>query len=553
MVKFGKNLTQEKVPRWSDGYVDYDSLKKILGEMINTGSIREFNEDVLYLAHSVATTDEVIRPPGAREGDFIARIDAEIEKVNRWTAKIHMELETLVEKISKAHSNWVQSGRPKTAQADTVLEEVESAEAELQAFENFINMNYLAFSKILKKHDKYSTCPLRMPYLMKVQSQTFVLDKMGSLVRTLSDLRASLQGAAVSAGKGAFDAAQKGGASFVRKTTKYWVQTKDVLKVKMFILKHRPVYKFTDGPSDSDLVTSIYYDNDKLELYQGRLKKYDGAIAFRIRWYGPEESFKTAFMERKTHREDWYGDGEASAKERFPLPPDKVVPFLQGKLSPADVRSILASTGFKGDLDEAQQLAAEMQAAVLSKKLRPSVRTHYMRTAFQRTGDATVRCSLDTELCMALEPCGDGEWKRMGPLDNRSQVTQFPHGVLEVKLQLISGTAMPEWVSDLLNSGCLREMPKFSKFVHGTAMLKRDQVRELPYWWSAQFMPLWAGANFVEQPTSVPFRMVSKDDKLRTKGTEAPLGTLPVSQKGGFGRLLYTIFTCNSSREPAYY
>lgn len=32
-------------------------------------------------------------------------------------------------------------------------------------------------------------------------------------------------------------------------------------------------------------------------------------------------------MERKTHREDWYGDGEASAKERFPLPPDKVVPL----------------------------------------------------------------------------------------------------------------------------------------------------------------------------------------------------------------------------------
>lgn len=33
---------------------------------------------------------------------------------------------------------------------------------------------------------------------------------------------------------------------------------------------------------------------------------------------------RKAFLERKTHREDWYGDGEASAKERFPLPPDKV-------------------------------------------------------------------------------------------------------------------------------------------------------------------------------------------------------------------------------------
>jgi SPX domain protein involved in polyphosphate accumulation len=41
----------------------------------------------------------------------------------------------------------------------------------------------------------------------------------------------------------------------------------------MFILKHRPVYKFTEGPNDADLVTSIYFDNDNLELYQGRLKK----------------------------------------------------------------------------------------------------------------------------------------------------------------------------------------------------------------------------------------------------------------------------------------
>jgi SPX domain protein involved in polyphosphate accumulation len=45
-----------------------------------------------------------------------------------------------------------------------------------------------------------------------------------------------------------------------------------------------------------------------------------------------------------------------------------------------------------------------------------------MRTAFQRAGDAMVRCSLDTELCMALEKCNAHEWKRSGPLENRSQV-----------------------------------------------------------------------------------------------------------------------------------
>ena len=53
----------------------------------------------------------------------------------------------------------------------------------------------------------------------------------------------------------------------------------------MYLLKHLPIYKFTDGPTDGDLVSSVYFDNDASRLlYEGRLKKYDGAIALRIRW-----------------------------------------------------------------------------------------------------------------------------------------------------------------------------------------------------------------------------------------------------------------------------
>ena len=48
---------------------------------------------------------------------------------------------------------------------------------------------------------------------------------------------------------------------------------------------------------------------------------------------------RTVFVERKTHREDWWGDGDASAKERFPLAEDQVMPFLQGRLSPDEVSS----------------------------------------------------------------------------------------------------------------------------------------------------------------------------------------------------------------------
>lgn len=38
-------------------------------------------------------------------------------------------------------------------------------------------------------------------------------------------------------------------------------------------------------PADS-AITSIYYDNEDLELYLGRLEKTEGAEAIRMRWYG---------------------------------------------------------------------------------------------------------------------------------------------------------------------------------------------------------------------------------------------------------------------------
>lgn len=37
-------------------------------------------------------------------------------------------------------------------------------------------------------------------------------------------------------------------------------------------------------------ITSIYFDNEELELYLGRLEKTEGAEAIRLRWYGDVDS-----------------------------------------------------------------------------------------------------------------------------------------------------------------------------------------------------------------------------------------------------------------------
>lgn len=73
--------------------------------------------------------------------------------------------------------------------------------------------------------------------------------------------------------------ASAGAQNFVRRTTKYWVHPDDVTEVKCIILKHLPVLVFSskDNQDPNPAITSIYFDNEQFELYQGRIEKTEGA------------------------------------------------------------------------------------------------------------------------------------------------------------------------------------------------------------------------------------------------------------------------------------
>jgi SPX domain protein involved in polyphosphate accumulation len=49
--------------------------------------------------------------------------------------------------------------------------------------------------------------------------------------------------------------------------------------------------------------------------------------------------------------------------------------------------------------------------------------------------------------------------------------------VLEVKLSLKEGQVSPPWVQEMIDSGYLVELHKFSKFIHGTCTLFPEMVR----------------------------------------------------------------------------
>jgi uncharacterized membrane protein YidH (DUF202 family) len=239
------------------------------------------------------------------------------------------------------------------------------------------------------------------------------------------------------------------------------------------------------GETDSQLVNSVYLDNFAMELYKGRLEKSPGAIALRFRWYGNEKP-DVIYVERKTHRDSW--TGEVSVKERFTIKEDQVLPLLQGKFDLEGEINKLRNRGkSESDIKEYQKLASEVIQVINSKQLVPCMRTQYMRTAFQIPFDATVRISLDTNLIMITERVAEtlegSRWYRnpQQPVP-ANEITRFPHGVLEIKLQLEDEESTPDWVRLLLDSGRLSEIHKFSKFIHGCAVLLHDDVPAVPYW-----------------------------------------------------------------------
>ena len=226
----------------------------------------------------------------------------------------------------------------------------------------------------------------------------------------------------------------------------------------------------------------------------GRLQKTEGAEAIRLRWYGGMEN-ETIFVERKTHREDW--TGEKSVKARFSIKEKNVNAFLSGRMTVESVFEKMRRDGKKSEkeINELEQLAREIQYTVITQRLEPVARSFYNRTAFQLPGDARVRISLDTELTMTREDNLDGRsrsgnnWRRMDigidhpfPQLPKEDIELFPYAVLEVKLQTSAGQDPPPWVRELTSSHLVEAVPKFSKFIHGTATLFPDRIDLLPYW-----------------------------------------------------------------------
>lgn len=478
MVAFGKKLAAAaaEAPFDAAHYLDYESLKALLYDLQPLHLRAPVAENALSLAVAPATNAAAMPLAPLAEGEtrtrghevFLERMDAELRKMDAFAHERVVAVRREVRAL-EALDAGADVGARLQAAGDAFLE-----------VERYVNLNVTAVRKLLKKHDKVlPERPCAAFYTARMHDMRWVRNDYSDVVVRLSRLYAARAPAAAPADgpRGVVDER-----SFVRATTKYWVRSDDLSAVKLAISRHLPVLvsggRVTEGESkDSQLVNSVYLDSPSLELYHGRLAKLPGAVALRLRWYGTGEP-EEVFVERKTHRDAWTGD--ASVKERFRVLPGDVPRLLRAEYEPP------------ADLPAAERrLAREVQRLVSTKRLVPTVRSQCHRTAFQLAHTNAVRASIDTNLCLINEVQREdddhapeqGRWYRDAARSiPSSDLTRFPFAVLELKLALAEADDLPAWLRPVLASGALAPVHKFSKFVHGCAVLLPDEVQAMPYW-----------------------------------------------------------------------
>jgi len=467
---FERYLEEKSKSEWSLYYINYKYLKNMIMEMSQR------------FKRGTWTKKDA-------EHKFTTAIELEIVKVNDFFLLVQKEMEAKLAAL-KLYLNKNKSINNAVTE-ESLIQHMDKLAEKLTDLHEFTHVNFTGFKKIIKKHDRYTDMVASPWFLERCKEQTFYCSS-NELGNMLVKLSACYTQARQLMGKAeeAKEVIEGGRQNFQRTTTKYWVKQEDIMRVKTLIAKHLPVNIFTSKSArfrteqtDSAYISSCYYDNpDTMELYEGRLRKTQGAIALRFREYA---GGKEIFVERKTHIESWV-TGAASIKERFDLDPSDVFDFIRGTYKTEDfIKRLKERKKSEEDIKDAVKLFEEAQYVILQHNLLPTMTTAYYRTAFQIPGNANVRISIDTNLQMIKENMrlyNDGKWRKDAFQISEEDVHDFPYAVLEVKLETHEGVEPPEWVRNLVASPLVREAHKFSKFIHGCAMLVPNRVPNWPVW-----------------------------------------------------------------------
>jgi SPX domain protein involved in polyphosphate accumulation len=250
-MKYGEHLKGNIAPEYGpDPYLAYDRLDEIILQLNRLKPSR---------ANEASRVVSLTAPPQTNaqgldtskititEEDFMQLVDHDMVKVERFTLQKVTEIRNKLiagEESIRLHTD--KASGEFTGDKEAVTSIADEAAKEFLRLELYVNLNFMGFHKILKKHDKHlKNNPCKAFYVSRLHNQAWVRGDYSDIVVRLSNLYAAVRRDHTAAENQ--DEAQ----SFCRSTTKYWVKTEDVSRVKYGILRHLPVFlqKTSSGES----------------------------------------------------------------------------------------------------------------------------------------------------------------------------------------------------------------------------------------------------------------------------------------------------------------
>ncbi|KAI9643909.1 phosphate system positive regulatory protein pho81 [Ciborinia camelliae] len=172
--KFGKQIQkrQLEVPEYAASFVNYKALKKLIKKLSATPIILAQNE--ILRSAPVLDSQAALQ---ANKATFFFQLERELEKVNAFylqkEAELKIRLKTLLDK-KKVLQSRSQNTSTRSAKFTTLEEGFQQFGNDLNKLQQFVEVNGMAFSKILKKWDKTSKSKTKELYLSRaVEVQPF--------------------------------------------------------------------------------------------------------------------------------------------------------------------------------------------------------------------------------------------------------------------------------------------------------------------------------------------------------------------------------------------
>lgn len=330
---------------------------------------------------------------------------------------------------------------------------------------------------------------------------------------------------------------------------RYWVHQDNITEVKAILLFNLPLYISEpalgfEQTEQSD--SAVYFDTNKFRQYSARLQCDDGAEIISCRWQGALANANQVCIERKTFVKADQGGG--SIIDQITMHKDRIYGFLSQSYTAEEYAQDLKSSGFdQGHIDACYTIAQSIQKSVSEKRLGPKLRVFFKRLLFQSPQDNTLSVSLDNNVAFVREDknrSNPGEWCRQDididyPFKSipAEDINLFPHAILETQIIDNNDGETPQWLSKLLDSKLVFEVPRFSTYTHGIAQFWGPLLPLLPWWISHTDSDIRAGkqAKLLIEGAAQVFDLSRSNSSRPLKDGQYRMGYLEsqLGKKGG--------------------